>query len=97
MAQSKYVAFRMGPADYQWYVKLSEARRESLSDTIRSALTAYRALMQLPGVAFVRPLSELRGELVAAYQERAPIADILNDGNPATRKSRGRSGSQKGK
>ena len=63
-----YVGVRILDVDHEWYEKLANLTGKSFSDTIRDSLTAYRALMQSPGVAIFKPVDELRGELVGAYK-----------------------------
>ena len=82
MAKTRYVGIRLEPFDYDWYTKLAKTANRSLSDTLRDALQIYRGMMQLPGIAIVRPLGDLRAELVRAYEKGGPIADLPNNDKP---------------
>lgn len=94
MAKTRYVGIRLEPFDYEWYEKLAKTGNRSMSEILRDALQIYRGMMQLPGIAVVRPLGDLRTELVRAYEKGGPIADLANaDGRPKAR-SRRKSGTR---
>jgi hypothetical protein len=90
-----YVGVRILDVDHEWYEKLANLTGKSFSDTIRDSLTAYRALMQSPGVAIFKPVDELRGELVGAYQAGTAL-QIPNDITVGSASARPRSGSRRG-
>ena len=85
---TRYTPVRLAEWDREWYAKLAKTTGRTLSDVIRDALTAYRALMQLPGIAFVRPIQELNTELIQAYREGIPIADLPNNDAPKPKRTR---------
>ncbi len=73
-----YTPFRMFATDREWYQKLAHATGKSLSEVLRDALTAYRAIAQLPGIASMKPLGQLESELREAYKAGV-VADVPND------------------
>ena len=97
-ARTAYIGVRIMDVDKEWYEKLAHLTGKSFSDTIRDSLTAYRALMQSPGVAIFKPVDELRGELVGAYQagNALQIPNDFTEGSASDRPPKGspRGGSQ---
>ena len=79
MARTRFVGVKLDPEFYGWLERLSKIRKTSVSDTVRAALTHYREIMQLPGIAIFRSEGELNAELLQAYQLGGPIADVPNN------------------
>lgn len=90
--RTRHISIRVLSFDYEWYAKVARAVNRPVTEVMKDALTAYRTLMQLPGVSLFKTLPELRGELVGAQQAGVPIADVPNDDGRPKRRRKGRPG-----